>query len=380
MARPDPSRRWTALGLLTLLLLTGCATLRRVRYEVQEPPKVRLAGVERLAVLDFANPLHYPDHDIRLGALVADRLAADRFYAVVRPETVRPVLAPLRLTPSHFKDPVVVREAGRLVGADALCFGDLQTLQVSTSERTREEELRVGGREEPSVLSDPDGNTRTVVLVMGIYRRLRITTFRWVLEARIEARIVRSSDAAVLWQRPAVRTLDHTAESSETLGEVERLERVRIAAGPSASNPGPEFRTDVGRALSSQRPTWSPREEDVVKVLTEAVDDLVADLRPRRVLRERRLAEADGDDEYAQRIREGNRAAAYGNWGEAATAWLRAVSLAPDRPEARAALGVLRERSGDLVQAREDYRRAAELLGLPWSQYLADLERMLGPR
>jgi len=326
--------------------LSGCG-LREVRFDVTEPSRVRLPGIQSLAILDFADPYHGQIYGVGFAADLTETLKTQTGYSIIAPDESQALFRELRLTPSRLTDRQVVAEVGRRLGADALLFGDVQEAEVVSYVQADTETRKVGER---TVISEevlPDGNTRTVSRRYPVYQDFWIKHIRRVGRFQAEALLVRSRDKEVLWQDAVERTGETTAEDRE-----------------------------LGRPTGD----WSTDEVFLERLLRQASLQLIRDLLPRILTRVRNLAEPASHDAYADRVRQGNQFAVQGKWDEAGAAWLEADVLQPARPEARANLGVLRERAGEYAQAVRDYADAARQLGAPWNQYLAEVEDLQARR
>jgi hypothetical protein len=326
-----------------LCLVPGCG-LKEVRFSVTAEPKVILPGVRKLAILHFADPRHQQAYGASFANALAETFQSNSGFMIISPATAEETLAPLRLFPSQFANPQVVAEAGRRLGAEALLFGDVQTAEVKTTEDQDTVTKKVGERHvlQPETL--PSGETRMVSHAYPIYHEFRNRKLYRVGRFQTEARVVRAADGSLLWQQQAAVERKSQAEEAE--------------AGEQSGD-------------------WSPDEAFMQVILRQAAQQLGRDLLPRVLPRVRVLAEAPSQDAYAGLIRQGIDLALQGDWQAAGGRWLQAAALAPERPEARADLGVLRERSGELAQARNDYAAAAVKLGSPWKDYAAEVDMLL---
>lgn len=331
-----------ALLLAALLGLGPGCGFREVRFNITEAPKVKLPGVRTVAILGFADPYHQQAYGAAFAAQLAEAFGEHGGFTLVPSETVGRVLAPLRLQPSEIASAAVIREVGERLGADALLYGDLLEASVAPRVETTRETRQVG--EQPVVAEErqPDGSMRRVTRMIPVYhdfwRRKRIRAAR----LRAEGRLVRAADNAVLWS-----------------GSVERAKEAE------------SWETEEG----ARGGDWSPDADLLARLTRRAANRLARDLFPRVLTRVRRLAEPGDESAYARLVAEGNEYAQAGQWELAGGSWLRAAALAPERPEARANLGVLRERAGDFVQAAADYATAADRLGSPWREYAREAEQ-----
>lgn len=328
-------------GVLLLLLLSGCG-LREVRFSVVEPPKVALPGVERLALLNFADPYHRQAYGVGFAGYLSELFRSQSGLVLIPPAEMTASLSALRLLPSRLGDPAVVAEVGRRIGADALLFGDVQEATVTPTESRESVSRKIGERYRVEEETLPDGKTRKVVRVYPVYREYWVRTVRRFGRFQAEARLVGVRDGTVLWQNQVSRTRETYAREHED---------------------------------GTRSGDWSADDVFMEKLMRPAASQLCRDLLPRVLPRVRNLAEPGTRDEYAALLKQGNQAALQGDWDRAGSAWLKASVREPERPEAWANLGVLRERSGDFGLAAQNYETAARKLGSPWSEYRAEAER-----
>jgi len=91
----------------------------------------------------------------------------------------------------------------------------------------------------------------------------------------------------------------------------------------------------------------------------------------------RSLMPVQGTDEYAQLVNQGVYAASQNDWEKATQFWNVALEIDQARPEANGNLGVAYEKNGNLANAEEFYRRAAEKMAEPWGEYLKFIRKIL---
>jgi hypothetical protein len=334
--------RWPA-GLALCALLFGCAA-PEVRFMLREGSRVPLTDVRRLAVLTFASPYGNRQLGETFAVDVADHLSTLAGLAVLPPAEAAPGLAPLRLRAGDFNDPRVVAEAGKVLGVDALLFGDVQTAEVRRTVKRETNTVQTGVRRETVMETGPDGQPRAVTYAYPVTREAWRNVVKRTFVFHAEARLVRARDAAQLWQESSDWTGESLAEEDEQ---------------------------------GQRRGDWSTDEEFRNKQMRRAALNMLAGVLPRALNRTRVLAEAAAEGPYAEWVSAGNQAAVAGRWEEAGGDWLKAVSLAPNRPEAHANLGVLREHQGDYLQAQRDYELAARQAPQPWGTYAEEVRQFL---
>jgi hypothetical protein len=306
--------------------------------------EVQLSDVGSVAVLNFGGTFSQRE----LGPLFAHHLAAGlqerSRYRIIPPEEAAAALAGSRFLPSQFLEPAVVSEAGRVLRADALLFGDVQTLEIQRSIKRETESRQTGVRQETAEKTGDDGKKRRVTYTVPVFQPYWRDQIRRTLVFQAEARLVRTRDHAVLWQEQVHWTGHSLAEEEE-----------------NGSRRGDGSSDEAFRNLH----------------LHQAALSLLAKVLPSQVARIRLLAVPGEEGPYSDWVMEGNQAAVAGNWEQAGAAWLKAASLDRDRPEARANLGVFWERQGDFQQALNEYAYAATRLKNPWKIYHREVQHLL---
>lgn len=345
---PDaPCRRISGLLLLLLIIpgLPGCASLTRiVEFTVPGESRVILSRVQSLAILDFAVPLGRKSYGRKFAALVSRVFSNQDQYRIIPPAASRPLLSARRLLPSHFQKARVIIQMGQELQADALLFGDISGIRLHKDVKPETFRRKVGEKRRTRKIIDADGNTRTVVKIIPVYKDFWRRKIKRTVMLQAGARLLRTKDSAVLWE--------NTIQIRRSFTSVEEEGGIR-------------------------KGNWKPEHELINQLLEPAARRLVKDLLTRTIIRRRRLISAAGRDEYSRLVENGIRTAWQNNWEEAGSLWLRAAASAPGRPEARANLGVLREHTGDFQQALKDYKFVADKLGPPWRDYAAQVKGLL---
>lgn len=333
------------IPLLTLLSFFGCAGMQvEVRQTIIAPAQVEMPGVRSLAIVDFAAPLGGPAHGRRFAGYIYDLFREQAFYGLIPPAQAGRFLQANRIPPSRFQDLQTVKTVGQGIGADALLFGDLPSARVHRQVMKHKEVRQVGWEKQKVVITDAEGNTRSVLRNMPVYREFTIEKIYRTVEVRAQARLVSIRESRVLW------------ENDQSWSK--RFETVK------------------------ENGVWQSGEKTndtllLNRALHQFAKKFVQDLLPRRVLRTRRLALPADTGAYQDLMIKGNQAAGRNHWQAAGTLWVKAMALEPKRAEARANLGVLREGERQFTQALSDYKYAAKQLGKPWGGYYWDLKKIL---
>ncbi|NTV53654.1 MAG: hypothetical protein HGA76_11685 [Candidatus Firestonebacteria bacterium] len=267
--------------------------------------------------------------------------------SVFPPAETRAGLAQMRVLASAFNDPGVVAETGKRLGADALLFGDLQMTEVRRTIKRETSVRQTGVRHETVPETGKDGKVHQVDYAYPVMEEIWRDRIQRSLQVHVEARLVRASDAVVLWQASTDWTGDSLAEEEQS---------------------------------GQRRGDWSSDEEFRVLQMHRAAKQLLAPLLPRVFTRVRRLAVCPDEGPYAEWIKTGNEAVLAGSWEQGGEAYLKAVSLDSARPEAYANLGVLREHQGDFSQALCDYESVSRKIPEPWTGYAREVKKIVESR
>ncbi|MCD4813361.1 hypothetical protein K8S19_06685 [bacterium] len=326
-----------------VFFLSGCASLRpQVHYSVLLPSKIQLDQVNRIAILDFAVPLGDAAQGRWFARALYDLFEEQSDYRMIAPGTSHIIIKKMNIRLSRFRRLETVRRVGEALGAHALLFGDLTIPAMQTFHKKEKMMHQVGVRRELETVFDSLGNTRSFWREIPLFEEVTQHTRNRQLAVLAKARLIRIKDGVVLWEGQAEGQVDDEVvfmEGSLRVSQQRSEENLRFAA------------------------------------LHQTVGELVQDLLPRRVIRYRQLACVKEKNAYADFVTQGNAAALKNDWMLAGRLWLEAVILDPQRPEAHANLGILREGAQEYAQALKDYRYAAEKLGAPWTIYLRELEK-----
>jgi len=336
------------LIILLLFNLIGCAGVNReIRYTVTLPGKIELPHVSSLAILDFAVPLGNPEHGRLFAQFITEKFQNEAYFRMIPPDVSRGIFRRMHVPRSRFREFKVIHELGNALGADALLFGDLTSAKI-LKQSTAETIVRQRGfKKERQLVIDAEGNTHIIWNSIPVYEEIVQETIYRTVSLQAEARLVRVFDGNVFWEDRV--DFRKTVKSIQVDGVVL------------------EGNKETDEAL-------------IRRFLNKISRLLIRDLLPRRITRSRLLADVTDDSVYADFIRKGNDAARKKDWNLAGNLWLQALALSPERPEAHANLGVLREASREFQQALKDYKFAAERIGPPWNYYYQELMEFIRRR
>ncbi len=127
-------KRITALALL---LLVGCSSMSRLDIAplADKPYDQRLT----IAIVDFQNRSGDAGYDAVMagltGAFINDLNGTKQFRLIER-ERLSSVIDELSLSVAGLTDPETAKEVGKVLGVDALLFGNLSSVTYSTNKQT----------------------------------------------------------------------------------------------------------------------------------------------------------------------------------------------------------------------------------------------------
>ncbi|QDU29125.1 hypothetical protein ETAA8_42320 [Anatilimnocola aggregata] len=314
--------RLPELGLLllaTLLLASGCAP--KARMMVWRPAELDIAGLERLAILDF-------EGDQQSGKIARSALQSqlfeNKYYNLIDQAElarVRPVT-----TPEGNPDLTAAMEAARTMGVDAILCGQVVSYNVLDDLQT-DHHIELGG----STSKSSKGDTSSGV-GFGLDSTQTLT---------------REASVSVAAKLIDVRT-----------GE--------IRAARQFSH------TFHGKRVNGQG-DLPPREAILTKLLNECSQDVVRMIAPHYLPQEVVLARqyyGKGMNE----LRAGNKSAMKGNWTEAEKHWQTALRENPQSHAAQFNLALAAEARLDYPAAMQHLDNAIK--GYAASDYQAAKKRM----
>jgi curli biogenesis system outer membrane secretion channel CsgG len=114
-----------------VLLLAGCSSTSRVNVQVLKPAEIHLSGIKTLAVVDFQGPQ-------RSGSQIASTIQAflirKQQYNLMERNRLRQVLEEQNLGLTGVVDQNTAVQIGKILGVDAMIFGEVSTFQVEPDE------------------------------------------------------------------------------------------------------------------------------------------------------------------------------------------------------------------------------------------------------
>ncbi len=314
--------------IFALALSLHCAA-SRVSVPVTKPAQVDIAGVKSIAIVDFAGP---ENSGAIASSMLTARLFESKFFQIVERERVVQILEEHKLAMSGVVDATTAREVGKLLGVDALIFGEVTAYSLEPDQvGTEKVERKVG---------------------TGQYRTVR----RGNKEVREEIMKTVLVDQEYRIRRGAV-------------GVTFRM--VKVETGELLAVKASSKSYDSGKVVAG-RGTLKPREQILKELLAGAVEDFARQVAPYVVVERRPVEGGKG------MLKLGKKYAQKGLWSEAKSAFAQAVADEPLNPAAHYNLGLALEVLGDLDGAEAEYQRAIKLQ--PKDLYIDALARVRSAR
>ncbi|MBJ6723514.1 CsgG/HfaB family protein [Geomesophilobacter sediminis] len=199
--------KWSMVFLATVSALTaGCATapslppalqVRQCREPAQRP---RLNGMKRVAVLELKNCTASPDASEKVvGPFTAGLMETGRFDLVER-NRIDKVIQELKLGMSGLVDTKTAKEAGRMLGADAVIVGEVTNYQVEV----KPFEYKYS-RDKTDLMPLPPGEkTPTIVTVPAETRTY--TVDKYYVSVGFTLRMVAVESGEIVWSRHVAKS------------------------------------------------------------------------------------------------------------------------------------------------------------------------------
>ncbi|MGQ9560036.1 MAG: CsgG/HfaB family protein [Candidatus Oleimicrobiaceae bacterium] len=306
------SRRIVVGALLVLLVITLQCASSRVAVPVTKPAQVDIAGIRSIAIVDFTGP---ENSGAIASSMLTSRLFESAFFHLVERERVLQILEEHKLAMAGVVDAATAKEVGRLLGVDALIFGEVTAYSLEPDQvGTEKVERKVG---------------------TGQYRTVR----RGNKEVREEIMKTVLVDQEYRIRRGAV-------------GVTFRM--VKVETGELLAVKSNTKSYDSGKVVAG-RGTLKPREQILKDLLSGVVEEFARQIAPYVVVERRPIEKGKGmmtvGRKYAQR----------GLWAEARDAFAQAVASQPRDAAAHYNLGLALEVLGDWDKAEAEYQRAIRL-------------------
>jgi len=120
--------------VMTFLILS-CASTSRINVQVLKPADIHLTGVKKLEVVDFQG---VDRSGSQIAAKLQSLLLQKQQYELVERDKLKQILEEQNLAMTGVVDEASAVEIGKVLGVDAMIFGEVTTYQVEPDERGTE--------------------------------------------------------------------------------------------------------------------------------------------------------------------------------------------------------------------------------------------------
>ena len=304
---------------VSVLLMAGCSSTSRVNVQVLKPAEIHLPGIKTLAVVDFQGPQ-------RSGSQVASSLQAllikKQQYSLIERNRLKQVLDEQNLGLTGVVDQNTAVQIGKVLGVDAMVFGEVTTFQIEPDEEGVEKVSKQEGTGKYEWVNQKNiftGKTKKVkkeimktVLVDQHYKIRRGTV-------AINFRVVRVETGELL----AV----HSDSKSYDSGKI-------IEGSSQSLPPKGQILGDLSRSICTKFANMISIHEATQQLFVEPGKGPI-----------------DLGRKYAEN----------GLWPEARETWKQAVQEMPNEPSLYYNLGVAFEIDGQYDEAEVMYKKAMSL-------------------
>jgi hypothetical protein len=319
-------RLLVCVGLMgTLGILLSCGVAPVVTVNVLKPASLHLPGIKKIAIADLQGPNR---SGTQIATLAQSMIMQTGHFDVMERDKLRRVLEEQNLGMAGIVDASTAAEIGKLLGVQALIFGEVATYEIEPDkEITRMVKQRRGTGKYHDV-EEKDKKTGKMKKV-----KKEITEEVWVPRKR--------------WVRKGTVAINFRVVDVET-------GRLLAAHSDSKSYDSEKEKTSFLQRYSDKQ-NLKPEGEilaDLSKAICEKFARMVA---PYYSEESRKLESGKGS------IKVGVKYATAGLWPEAIEAWKQAVLEMPEEPAAYYNLGLGMEIQGDLDRAEALYQAAIKL-------------------
>jgi len=304
---------------VSILLWFACSGASYITVDVLKPAEINLSGVKTVAVVDFQGP-------VRSGSQIATYLQSyllnTGYFDLLEREKLKRILDEQDLGLSGVVDRATAVKVGKLLGVQAMIFGEVTTYEVERDQLGVDKVEKEVGTGRYEYISKKDKKTGKVE-----------RTKREIMETVIIDRPYRIRRGSV--------------------GANFRIVKVETGQLAAVHSDMKTFVSDkIYRDTGEVLPPKAQILTDLSRVLCEEFVHMIA---PHTVTESWYIE--SGDD----RIKEGTKYAEAGLWPEAMEVWSAAIRENPDDPAGYYNLGLAYEVQGDLDKAEEYYGEALRL-------------------
>jgi hypothetical protein len=307
-------------AVLIYLAALGCSMGPKIYVDVEKPAALYLPGVKEVAIADFRGASRSGS---QIATLVQSKLMRTQYFSIVERDKLRRILEEQNLGQSGIVDENTAASVGRLLGVDALIFGEVTTYKVEPDERGKEKvEKKVGtGKYEWKEVYN---------IFKGKKEKVKREVMKTVLVDQHYR--IRRGTVAINFRVVGVETGELLAAHSDSKSY------------------------NSGKVVEGSYKTLKPEGQILSDLSNNITERFVRMIAPYKARVARTIQSGKG------MIQTGVEYAKHGLWPEAMEAWQEAVRNQPDNPAAHYNLGLAYEIQGMLDRAESEYRKAVALM------------------
>lgn len=312
--------------LCIMLVFFSCSLPSVVSVRVEKPPAIPLLGIMEIAVADFKGPERSGS---QIATLTQSMLMSAQYFEIMERDQLRRVLEEQNLGMSGVVDEATAAQIGKLLGVDALIFGEVTRYRVEPDKEIVETVMQRRDTGKYEEVEEKDKKTGKVKKVKKkIYEEVPVEKRRWVRKGSvaINFRVVEVETGRLLAAHSDSRSYD---------SEEEKRTFIQIL-------------TDSQKSLKPEGEILADLSKDICQRFSRMIAPYY--------VTEKRTIESGKES-----IKEGTKYAESGLWPEATEAWKRACVEMPQEPAAFYNLGLAYEVQGMLDDAEMAYRSAVKL-------------------
>jgi len=312
-----------------LLMLVSCAGAPVVTFQTIKPPEINIGNVSKIAVAEFEGP----DGSGELAAYkLTEYLVQTNRFTVLEREKIDKILQEQGLSMTGVIDQNSAVEIGKLLGVDALIFGNVTAYKCEDEEGTRKVKKKVG---------------------TGKYKRVKRKNIFTGKEYWAEEEIMKTVLVDEHYKiRKGVVSVNFKVVDVKT-GKLLAVKSLTV---------NKEYKSVEGRG------NIPAREEVLNTLLSQVMEKFAGMIAPIKITVTRKLEKGS---EY---VNKGVDFAVNGLWDMAIKSWKEGLKVEPSNPSIYYNLGVAYEKMGDFISAGEMYKKAVELN--PKKLYMEALKRV----
>ena len=302
--------------------MLSCSSASVVHVDMMKPASLDLPGVKEIAIADFQGQERSGS---QIATLVQSMLMDVRHYDILERDKLRSILDEQNLGMAGIVDDATAVEVGRLLGVDALVFGEVTRYEIEPDQKITRQVKERRGTGKFHWVEEKDRKTgKTKKVKKEIMEEVYVPKTHWV----------RKGTVAINFRVVDVETGRLLAAHSDSRSYDSDRGRNRLVQNQASLKPGGEILSDLS---------------------TEICEHFTRMISPYRVTEQRILEPGKG------KVQTGVKYAETGLWPEAVEQWKAAVRETPDDPAVYYNLGLAYELDGLLDEAEKLYQRAVQL-------------------